>query len=103
MTGRPQFTLRASLVAMLVVAAFFGGMALQKQIDRPVSHAKSTWGSGNDVEISEKMVLRDGTTWHRGFDVPIRERISSAPVEKEKRSRRSGPKSPLFTRSQNQK
>ena len=25
---RPQFTLRALLVAMLVVAAFFGGMAL---------------------------------------------------------------------------
>jgi cytochrome c5 len=31
---RPQFTLRALLVAMLVVAAFFGGMAVQKQIDK---------------------------------------------------------------------
>lgn len=30
---RPQFTLRALLVIMLVVAAFFGGMALQWRID----------------------------------------------------------------------
>ena len=32
---RPQFTLRSLLVAMLVVAAFFGGMALQRRLDRP--------------------------------------------------------------------
>ena len=31
---RPQFTLRALLVAMLVVAAFFGGMAVQHTLDR---------------------------------------------------------------------
>ena len=30
---RPQFTLRALLVAMLVVAAFFGGMAVQRRLD----------------------------------------------------------------------
>lgn len=30
---RPQFTLRALLVATLVVAAFFGGMALQAKIE----------------------------------------------------------------------
>ena len=29
---RPQFTLRALLVAMLVVAAFFGGMAVQREL-----------------------------------------------------------------------
>jgi hypothetical protein len=60
---RPQFTLRALLVTMLVVGAFFGGMALQKQLDKPLSHRKVTW---ND-ETSETMVLRDGTTWHREF------------------------------------
>ena len=30
---RPQFSVRALLVAMLVVAAFFGGMAVQRKID----------------------------------------------------------------------
>lgn len=30
---RPQFTIRALLVTMLVVAAFFGGMAVQRQLD----------------------------------------------------------------------
>jgi hypothetical protein len=29
---RPQFTIRTLLVAMLVVAAFFGGMAVQHRI-----------------------------------------------------------------------
>ncbi|HVA46406.1 MAG TPA: hypothetical protein VNH11_08535 [Pirellulales bacterium] len=33
---RPQFTLRALLVAMLVVAAFFGGMVAQKRLDQRV-------------------------------------------------------------------
>jgi hypothetical protein len=33
---RPQFTLRALLVAMLVVGAFFGGMTLQRRIDEPL-------------------------------------------------------------------
>ncbi|HEX5444806.1 MAG TPA: hypothetical protein VFW87_13290 [Pirellulales bacterium] len=36
MRHRPQFTLRSLLVAMLVVAAFFGGMAVQKQLDKPL-------------------------------------------------------------------
>jgi hypothetical protein len=31
---RPQFTLRALLVAMLVVGAFFGGMAVQRTLDQ---------------------------------------------------------------------
>lgn len=31
---RPQFTLRALLVAMLIVAAFFGGMAVQRQREK---------------------------------------------------------------------
>ena len=30
-----QFSLRALLVAMLVVAAFFGGMAVQRQLSSP--------------------------------------------------------------------
>jgi hypothetical protein len=29
---RPQFTLRTLLVAMLVVAAFFGGMRLEREL-----------------------------------------------------------------------
>ncbi|HWB11136.1 MAG TPA: hypothetical protein VG826_18045 [Pirellulales bacterium] len=33
---RPQFTLRVLLVAMLVVAAFFAGMAFQSQLDKPL-------------------------------------------------------------------
>lgn len=32
MKCRPQFTLRALLVLMLVVAAFFGGMAVSRQL-----------------------------------------------------------------------
>jgi hypothetical protein len=36
---RPQFTLRALLVAVLVVAAFFGGMVVQRGIDhRPAKN-----------------------------------------------------------------
>lgn len=32
---RLQFSMRALLLAVLVVAAFFGGMALQRQLDKP--------------------------------------------------------------------
>lgn len=31
---RPQFTIRSLLVAMLVVAAFFGGMSWQRSLDQ---------------------------------------------------------------------
>jgi hypothetical protein len=52
---RPQFTLRALLVAMLVIAAFFGGMAAQKQLDKPAIRAY-------DVG-SVELILPDGTRW----------------------------------------
>src|ERR1700680_4604175 len=53
----PQFTLRALMVAVLVVAAFFGGMAAQHKIDRqPVYH--------------ETMTFRDGSNWVRVADQP---------------------------------
>ncbi len=56
---RPQFTLRALLVAMLVVGAFFGGMAVQRRLDESASriHLRSEHG---DVDV---MVLRDGSEW----------------------------------------
>ena len=65
---RPQFTLRALLVAMLVVAAFFGGMAVQRQLDKPVSRVMLGAGSSRHMTWGETMVLRDGTVWHR--DLP---------------------------------
>lgn len=104
MNRRFQFSLRGLFVAMLVAAAFFGGMSVQKQLDKPVSHRKVTWG-GDDKIIgqSETMVLRDGTVWHRGFDKPIAEKITRTSVERERRSRRSDPSSPLFTKLRVQK
>jgi hypothetical protein len=49
---------------MLVVGAFLGGMVLQKQLDKPLSHRTGIW---ND-ETFETMILRDGTVWRREFD-----------------------------------
>jgi hypothetical protein len=56
---RPQFSLKTLLWLMVVVAAFCGGMGLQKQLDRPASkiHLPSAYG---DVGV---MVLRDGSEW----------------------------------------
>jgi hypothetical protein len=53
---------------MLVVGAFFGGMALQKLLDQPVS--KEKWGIRTMSRWSgvETMTLRDGTTWRREFE-----------------------------------
>ena len=71
---RPQFTLRALLVAMLVVGAFFGGMAWQRRLDQPVKRF-----SGGIVEDSgerwiEVLVLRDGTRWTRELASPLDDR-----------------------------
>jgi hypothetical protein len=52
---RPQFTLRALLVAMLVVAAFFGGMAWQRhEWLTPLLKAEAM----NDALQQENEVLR---------------------------------------------
>ena len=62
---RPQFTMRALLVAMLVVAAFFGGLSLQRFLDMPVE----SWPSGasaDDFALEiERINRRDGTELFR--------------------------------------
>jgi hypothetical protein len=64
---RPQFTLRALLMAMLVVAAFFGGMAWQKRLDKPDSVLMRVRVSGGPLPEGrgETIVLGDGTTWYQ--------------------------------------
>jgi hypothetical protein len=64
---RPQFTLRTLLTAMLVVAAFLGGMALQKRLDRP-TYERPGKMMPNTIYI-ETMVIPDGSRWTRGIDV----------------------------------
>lgn len=60
---RPQFTPRSLLVAMLVVAAFFGGMAAQTQLDRPsITRVQPCF---NSPAIVETMVTSDGKEWKR--------------------------------------
>jgi hypothetical protein len=62
---RPEFTLRSLLVAMLVVATFFGGMAVQRQLNKP-SPTRSLWfDDDRRVHITETMTMPDGTTWER--------------------------------------
>ena len=59
-------TLRALLVAMLVVAAFFGGMAWQRQLDKPVSRSTVRFPRPDEPDqYGEVMLMRDGTEWHR--------------------------------------
>ena len=101
---RPQFTLRALLVAILAVACFFGGMAMQKRLDKPLSHTKITVGGGDNRIQSEKIVMRDGTVWHRGFNRPLAENISRVTDDNGQSVRRSTRESlgskrrrPLFT------
>ena len=64
---RPQFTLRALLVAMLVVGAFFGGMEWQRRAMRPVIFWERKAGDervGEYLRI-DTLVLPDGTRWFR--------------------------------------
>jgi hypothetical protein len=60
MSRRFQFSLKWLFVAMLVVAAFFGGMVLQRQVDKPAYH-RVPIGYGD----TEAVTLPDGTTWIR--------------------------------------
>jgi len=49
---RPQFTLRALLVAMLVVAAFFAGMAVQRRLgERNRSAAVFDFDGDGELDI----------------------------------------------------
>ena len=100
MPRRFQFSLRALLVAMLVVGAFFAGMALQKRFDKPRSHSKiSVGGSGKMRVISETMVLRDGSRWDRDFgeDNVNAKEMTSVARESGQLTRRPT-QHPLFTR-----
>lgn len=62
----PQFSLQALLVAMLIVAVFFGGMALQRRRDTPVFVEYPT--SDSDAVLVPRdppatMTRSDGSTW----------------------------------------
>ena len=59
---RPQFTLRA----VLAVGAFFGGMAVQRKLDKPTI----TRSCDSDY-YWEDLTMPDGTTWQRAIKVPI--------------------------------
>jgi hypothetical protein len=68
---RPQFSLKSLLWLMAVVAALFGGMAIQRQLDKPSFRLTQghNWGDGT-IHWTEKMVTRDGTTWERSWFEP---------------------------------
>lgn len=54
---RPQFTLRSLLVAMLVVAAFLGGMAVQEGIE-----AGRRAGRGSRIAVPVTKTMPSGET-----------------------------------------
>jgi hypothetical protein len=65
---RHQFSLKTLLWLMAVVAAFFGGMALQKERDEPLERGRF----GSAKAPVEYMILRDGKTWiHSDLYEPI--------------------------------
>ena len=64
---RPQFTLRALLVAMLVVGAFFGGMSLQRQFKTPAPTRSYYVDKDRIAWIIEEMTTPDGKRWNRHF------------------------------------
>jgi hypothetical protein len=62
MRRRFQFSLRALLILMLAFACFFGGMAVQRQADKPKIMVIRECG-----QSAEAIVTPDGKTWIR-FD-----------------------------------
>lgn len=63
---RPQFSLKVLLLAMLVLAAFFGGMAVQRQYFTPLSiHPLSVEGNVESNGSVEELEMPDGTRWFR--------------------------------------
>jgi hypothetical protein len=66
---RPQFTLRTLLVAMLVVGAFLGGMALQSRLDAPVMTTGQIIDPSERTQI-QSIQLRDETRWYRSVKEP---------------------------------
>lgn len=63
MPSRQQFTLRALFVAVLVVAAFFGGMAVQRELGRPVPVLLIQ--DPSQSMALESVELPDGSRWFR--------------------------------------
>jgi hypothetical protein len=74
----PQFTLKTLPWLMAVVAAFCGGMAIQRQLDKPVFRLTQGENWGDEIHWQETMVTRDGTTWHRYWFAPHESRASKA-------------------------
>jgi hypothetical protein len=67
---RPQFSIKTMLWLMAVVAAFMGGMAMQRKFDEPVWRGSSVI-PGNLGRI-ETLVMPDGTSWSRVVDYRAR-------------------------------
>ncbi|HVX12005.1 MAG TPA: hypothetical protein VHC22_12550 [Pirellulales bacterium] len=55
-----QFSLKTLLWLMMVVGAFLGGMALQRQLDKPLRISKFSDPEGGEHEV---MVTRDKSMW----------------------------------------
>lgn len=64
---RPQFTLKTLLWLMVVVAAFLGGMALQRKRDEPEWISKGHPASEMSTDEAALQIIRlpDGTKWQR--------------------------------------
>ena len=60
---RPQFNLKMLLVAMLVVAAFFGGMSVQRRLDEPVMGTMPMIGGNGLTHTHTFLELPDGSRW----------------------------------------
>jgi hypothetical protein len=67
---RPQFTIRTLLWLTLVVAAFLGGMAVQRQIDKPLAVHSFFDPEGGEHQVME---MRDGTEWLRTVHSSVEE------------------------------
>jgi hypothetical protein len=52
-------------MTMLVVAAFFGGMAIQRHLDEPVSRYTAGYVDHSSTRYVETMTMKDGTEWSR--------------------------------------
>lgn len=65
---RPQFTLQALLAAILVAAAFFGGMAAQRRLNRPQVPAVVNLPL---LGPCERIVLQNGTVDWRPIRQPL--------------------------------
>ena len=64
----PQFSTRTLLRLTLVVAAFYGGMAVQRQIDKPLDVHSFFDPEGGEHQVME---MRDGTERYRTIHGPF--------------------------------